>query len=244
MKTSKVLLIMGIMLVSLPFQVQATALNDQDQSQGQAQGQAQGQLQGQLQGQAQGQAQVGINKNANSNSNSNANSNSNSVKSTNLNGQAQSTENANNASQAVNVGGDVYKAPDIPVSTAYAPNMSPSAQCMGVASGGVQGMSIGISLGKSYESTPCNQRELARIFFQMGEKTAALDVLCSMDGAGVVGICKKPVPAPVAISPAPAQTESVKAVKTEDPAVVIPASNQPVVSSNGYYSVVTNPLYK
>lgn len=172
------------------------------------------------------------------------------VKNTNLNtnlntnkqgqAQAQKTENANNSSQSTTVQGDttVFKAPDIPVSTAYAPSMSPSAQCMGVASGGVQGMSIGISFGKSYESKPCNQRELARMFAQMGNTKAATQVLCSIEGADVITECQKPVdPVALTIDNAP-----VAKITKAEPSPVINATQIPVISSNGYYSVVTNPL--
>lgn len=99
--------------------------------------------------------------------------------------------NANSNNTNVTVQGDNFKAPDIPVATAIGPSMSPSAQCMGVATGGAQTMGFGISLGKSYESKPCNQRELARLFASMGKSEAAMSVLCSMDGAEVVKECKK-----------------------------------------------------
>lgn len=150
---------------------------------------------------------VGFGQGGNAIANSN-NSNKNSNSNTNVLGQkqgqgqwqgqgqfqGQSTNNANNSSQSttVNVAGDTtnYEAPDIPVSTAIGPSMSPSGQCMGVATGGVQGMSFGVSLGKSYESKPCNQRELARMFLLAGERTAAMQVLCSHEGAEVTDLCK------------------------------------------------------
>lgn len=109
-------------------------------------------------------------------------------------GQHQSADN-----EGVRVEGDRYETPEIPVATAIGPSMSPSGQCMGVATGGIQGMNIGISLGKSYESKPCNQRELARMFLVAGERKAAMQVLCSHDGAEVTDLCKgKDEPTPVA----------------------------------------------
>ena len=139
-------------------------------------------------------------------------------------GQMQSTKNSNNASQntEVVVAGDEDSRN--PVSTAYAPSMSPSAQCMGVATGGIQGMSIGISVGKSYESKPCNQRELARMFAQIGDTDAARKVLCSMEGSEVVKECQEK------------KVEKAAQITTEPPTTA--------VGTNGYYSVVSNPLSK
>lgn len=137
--------------------------------------------------------------NASARSNASANATGGSVKSTISNsvknnneqfqGQSQSTDNANNASLSVNVAGDNESRH--PVSTAYAPSMSPSSQCMGVATGGVQGVSFGVSLGKSYESKQCNQRELARMFAQMGKTDSAMEVLCSIEGSESVTQCKQ-----------------------------------------------------
>lgn len=101
----------------------------------------------------------------------------------------QKQEQIQGQEQVVNVSGDVTQFPRI-ASSAYAPSMSPSAMCLGVASGGAQGVGFGLSLGKSYESKQCNQRELARMFAQMGRMDSAMEVLCSIDGSDVVGDCK------------------------------------------------------
>ena len=98
-----------------------------------------------------------------------------------LQGQGQS----NSVSTTVN--GDNI---DIPASSAYAPSMSPSAQCMGVASGGLQVPAFGFSMGKSYESKPCNQRELVRVLHSLNQDTAAIEVACSIEGAEVTTLCK------------------------------------------------------
>ena len=99
--------------------------------------------------------------------------------------QAQAQGLANSVNTTVN--GDKY---DIPVASAYAPSMSPSAQCMGVASGGLQVPAFGFSLGKSYESKPCNQRELVRVLHSLNQDTAAIEVACSIEGAEVTTLCK------------------------------------------------------
>jgi hypothetical protein len=80
---------------------------------------------------------------------------------------------------------------NFPANSAGISHMSPSAQCMGVATGGIQGMSIGIALGKSYESKPCNQRELARLFYSIGLAKASAEVTCSIEGADVTTFCKE-----------------------------------------------------
>ena len=95
----------------------------------------------------------------------------------------------NGGNSQVQVQGDNFD-PDYPVSSAIAPSMSPSAQCMGVATGGVQTMGFGFSVGKSYESKPCNQRELVRTLQALGQTQAALQVACSIEGAEVTTLCK------------------------------------------------------
>jgi hypothetical protein len=134
--------------------------NEQQQAQNQLQAQQQAQVQKQAQDQAQDQAQQQQTTVANT------------------------STNANNASQSVNF--DYERS----AATAIGPGMSPSAQCMGVATGGVQVPGVGISLGKSYESKPCNDRELARMFAQLGKTESAMDILCKMDGADAVTDCK------------------------------------------------------
>ena len=105
-------------------------------------------------------------------------------------GDAVSTsQGGNGGNSQVQVQGDNFD-PNIPVSSAIAPSMSPSAQCMGVATGGVQTMGFGFSVGKSYESKPCNQRELVRTLQALGQTQAALQVACSIEGAELTTLCK------------------------------------------------------
>jgi hypothetical protein len=112
---------------------------------------AQGQLQGQLQGQVQGQLQ----------------------------GQNQSTTNANNASQTVNVQGDNFEVPRIPVSTAYAPMIAPTANCALGVSGGVQTVGFGASFGKAYIDENCAKLEKIRNVSQvLGDKQTAEALMC------------------------------------------------------------------
>ena len=100
-----------------------------------------------------------------------------------LQGQTQGLSNTVNTT----VNGDKI---DIPASTAVSSNMSPSAQCMGVATGAVQVPAFGFSVGKSYESKPCNQRELVRVLHTLNQDIAAIEVACSIEGAEVTTLCK------------------------------------------------------
>jgi hypothetical protein len=131
------------------------------------------------------------NHNTNLNTNHNANVNTQGQQQGQLQGQAQgqaqSTNNSNNASQTTTF---VDNEARNPVNSAISSNMSPSAQCMGVATGAVSGPGISVSLGKSYESKQCNQRELVRVLSQLGQNVAALQVACSIEGAEVTDLCK------------------------------------------------------
>lgn len=146
--------------------------NNNSNSQGQQQGQLQGQQQGQSQsannrqGQSQSVSNSGNSRNDNRSSASNSNSNANS---------------GNNSSQSVNIAGDTYEAARIPVSTAYAPNIAPTAVCMGSTSAGAQGMSFGVSLGSSWEDKNCMLLEQVRTTASViGDKETAAEMMCSV----------------------------------------------------------------
>lgn len=133
---------------------------------------AQGQLQGQQQGQSQnasakqGQSQSSRNNNDNQSNASNTNSNANS---------------GNNSNQTVTVQGDSYEAARIPVSTAYAPNIMPTAVCMGSSSGGVQGASFGVSIGSSWTDDNCMLLEQVRtVAAVIGDRETAQEMMCDV----------------------------------------------------------------
>lgn len=140
--------------------------NLQGQLQGQQQGQAQGQAQGQQQNATakQGQSQSSRNRNDNRSSASNSNSNANS---------------GNNSAQAVTVQGDHYEAARIPVATAYAaPLVAGTGTCMGSTTVGGQGMTIGISVGSTWEDHGCTMRSNAATLYSLGQQKAAVALLC------------------------------------------------------------------
>jgi hypothetical protein len=120
--------------------------------------QAQGQLQGQQQGQQQGQSQSSRNDN-----------------------RSSAYNDGNNASQSVTVGGDTYEAARIPVATAYAPNIAPTAVCMGSSSIGGQGVTFGISMGTSWTDENCMLLEQVRtVAAVLGDKEVAAEMMCEV----------------------------------------------------------------
>lgn len=124
----------------------------------------QGQAQGQKQGQQQGQAQSSRNDNRSNASNSNSNANS-----------------GNNSDQSVTVQGDSYEASRIPVATAYAPNIAPTAVCMGSTSAGGQGMTFGVSFGTSWTDDNCMLLEQVRtVAVVIGDKAIAAEMMCDV----------------------------------------------------------------
>ncbi len=91
--------------------------------------------------------------------------------------QSQSTDNANNSSQAVNVAGDTYTAARNPVAQAIAIAAPPSAPCMGSSAMGAQGAVLGISLSSTWTSKDCNNRENIRFAFTYGNPTVAAEMM-------------------------------------------------------------------
>ena len=81
--------------------------------------------------------------------------------------------------QSVNVGGDTYQAARIPVATAYAPNIAPTAVCMGSTSVGGQGMTFGVSIGSSWTDKNCMLLEQVRtVAAVLGDKRVAAAMMC------------------------------------------------------------------
>ena len=115
------------------------------------------------------------NKNYNDNTNVNKNENNNLNSNKQNQGQSQSTSNSNNAQQNVNVQGSstVYKASEIPVSTAFAPTAFPSAPCRIALSGGLSLMNVGVSGGGSVLDTQCDLRASAQAFSAIGDNESA-----------------------------------------------------------------------
>jgi hypothetical protein len=130
--------------------------------------QGQGQSQTATGGKAQqGQAQSSRNDNRSSASNANSNANA-----------------GNNAQTDVNVGGDSYAASRIPVATAYAPNVMPTAPCKFGVSGGGQGMSFGFSVGVSITDENCvNLEQVRTVATILGQKDVAAEMMKGLSPA-------------------------------------------------------------
>ena len=133
-------------------------------------------------------------KNTNSNTGTNTldSSNHNSVKNSNKQEQSQSTENSNNAQQNLTVQGDstVYKAPDIPVSSAIAPPSFPTSPCRIALSAGLSLMNVRISGGGSTLDTQCDLRASAQAFSAIGDNESAEYLLCSLDASKKLPKCQ------------------------------------------------------
>lgn len=71
----------------------------------------------------------------------------------------------------------------------FAPNVAPTAPCMGGTSAGGSGTGFGLSFGTSWTDDECNTRETARMFQGMGLTADALAVLCSSAYASAAPSC-------------------------------------------------------
>lgn len=100
------------------------------------------------------------NTSTNLNNNTNLNSSSNVQGQIQGQGQKQSTENSNNTN--INVQGDNFEARRIPVSTAFAPSIAPTANCALSVSGGVSVIGFSGSFGKAYIDENCAALEKVR----------------------------------------------------------------------------------
>ena len=72
----------------------------------------------------------------------------------------------------------------------YAPNVAPTAPCMGGSSMGGTGPGFGFSFGTSWESKTCMILEAARSFEQAGYREDALHIRCQNEYAAAAPSCK------------------------------------------------------
>lgn len=117
-------------------------------------------------------------KNAGNSNNRNNNRNDNNSNATSYGSVATTAQ-----STQVVVDGDttVYAAPRIPVSTAYAPNIMPTASCMGSSSVGAQGVGFGVSMGTSWTDTNCQMLEQIRtVAVVLGQKEVAQEMMMAV----------------------------------------------------------------
>lgn len=143
-----------------------------------------------VQGQTQGQSQSSSNRNNNNavsrNQNASAANNSN-TNANSGNNAAQSTSTVT----SVQVTGDTYVAPRIPVATAYAPNNVPTATCMGSSSVGFSAVGFSMSGGSSWVDTNCQLLEQVRTVAQvLGQPQVAAQMLADGIPAYAAAVAK------------------------------------------------------
>lgn len=96
--------------------------------------------------------------------------------------QQQSNQSSGNA--AVSVEGSHYQEARRPVETAYAAGLVVSqGTCLGSASGGVQGASLGVSFGSTKQDAGCHLIRRMDILAQLGMPDAAVALACAEDPA-------------------------------------------------------------
>jgi hypothetical protein len=107
-------------------------------------------------------------------------------------------------------------APNLPVTSAYAPSSLPSAPCIKGFGVGVQSPSAGISIGGGKVDTGCDERELARSYALLGSKIAACKILVANERSQKAGVTLEDCMGPVALAPA-AQVDLFGAIGTPTP---------------------------
>lgn len=187
-----------IALAMLVFSASAFAVTPlQAQGQDQAQGQAQGQLQGQAQGQAQGQTAIGAGLGVGLGvgiGGSQGQSSVNDNRSSATVGVATAVSNTSGSASGASITNNIPTTPDkLTITTVgQAPDIlaTPTAPCriaVGVSVGVIGGAA---GFGYSVEDEGCTMRENARLLNNLGEKAAALKLLCNDEKvAAVLGVC-------------------------------------------------------
>jgi hypothetical protein len=143
-------------------------------------------VQGQQQGQQQGQVAIGQGGKGGAGGAGGAASAANSA--TVIGGNNSNTNGAS-LSGSMNVGsttieGDTFEASKAGAQTAYAPNIYPTAPCMGSTSAGGQGSMFGFSFGTSWKDTDCSLREDVRTVAQViGDQQTAAEMFCQKNDA-------------------------------------------------------------
>ena len=79
----------------------------------------------------------------------------------------------------VTVNGGSYRAA---ASTAHSAGLAAAAgTCMGSSSGGVQGMSFGVSIGSTWSEADCKRQRFGAMFITMGKEDVAIALFCQND---------------------------------------------------------------
>lgn len=133
------------------------------------------------------------NRVSNNVSNTNLNANTNKVENSSLNVQGQTSEQAQKQNQSQNVKnsgnntgtatvtveGDNFEARRIPVNTAFAPSIAPTANCALSVSGGISTIAFSGSFGKAYIDQNCATNEdIRNVALVLGDKETAEQMKC------------------------------------------------------------------
>jgi hypothetical protein len=118
-----------------------------------------------------------------------------------------------------------YRAKPNVASTSYAPGLVASDDtCMGSSSVGGQGMTFGFSVGTTWRDSDCVRRKDARFLAVVGERNAALALMCQKDSiAEAFGSIGKSCIQPEVVASAPA----------EEPKEITPPAPQPMPEPRG-----------
>lgn len=143
-----------------------------------------------VQGQTQGQSQSSSNRNSNNAVSRNQNASAANNNNTNANSGNNAAQSASTVT-SVQVTGDTYVAPRIPVATAYAPNNVPTATCMGSSSVGFSAVGFSMSGGSSWVDSNCQLLEQVRTVAQvLGQPQVAAQMLADGIPAYAAAVAK------------------------------------------------------
>lgn len=143
-----------------------------------------------VQGQTQGQSQSSSNRNNNNAVSRNQNASAANNNNTNANSGNNAAQSASTVT-SVQVTGDTYVAPRIPVATAYAPNNVPTATCMGSSSVGFSAVGFSMSGGSSWVDSNCQLLEQVRTVAQvLGQPQVAAQMLADGIPAYAAAVAK------------------------------------------------------
>ena len=92
----------------------------------------------------------------------------------------QSTNSNSTGTAAVNYAPNTYNyGPDMKPNTVIAPSINPTVSCAGVTSGGLAFGGIQIAGGSSRVDKDCQNMELAKMVYVMGDRDGALEIACN-----------------------------------------------------------------
>jgi len=142
-------------------------------------------VQGQQQGQQQGQIAIGQGGQGGKGGNATGgNASSGASATSGANGNSSFNTNSNATTSAAQGNSISITGSSPGAQTAYAPNIYPTAPCMGSTSAGGQGSFFGFTVGTSWTDTDCSLREDVRTVSQvLGDQDTAREMFCQKNAA-------------------------------------------------------------